>query len=103
MSLNYDLTGVEGWTALNWSTDVEPVIFATMSTGIGRITRENYMEFAFRYNTWLKANGWDPAPVSMIEKMVGLKTNVGFETNAKWQKRFFDNQRRDFLWNNRKA
>jgi hypothetical protein len=76
---------------LNPTTD--NLIWATMSTGIGEITDDTYIEFWIRMNTLstLQAGTLGGAvkvmPLDAVKAHIGLSTNVSHEAPGKWFKR----------------
>jgi len=89
MSLNWDLTRAsitDPWDDDNKAL-TEALIWGTMFTGIGNLTREDLPEFLARLDV---AGYWTGTPptVEQVLPYVGLRTNVfPKETRAKWLKR----------------
>jgi hypothetical protein len=113
MSLSYDLSQVAQSTKDEWSEDAGEtqaeeawakavtVIQWCMATGIGEITEKNVAEWYARY---LLLNATlDFAPylrLTDVRKLIGLKTNVAFESAASLRKRAYENVLRDVeSWN----
>src|SRR4030095_9065719 len=111
MSLNYDLTRVEDkdwiWIPITevygpdsyhvkndpegkvMNPRMEALIFATMSTDIGRITEANYEEFYQRYLIWHRCVLGETNPYLKLEdvkKGIGLSTNAHTATMAAFKK-----------------
>lgn len=100
MSLDYDLTGIEG---LEEKTPEERavtdgLIWSTLAAGMGKITAENADQFYARVRiaelllgaVMAGPSGAQPITPVDVKANIGLKTNVGMETNAAWRKRMFE-------------
>ena len=111
MALTYDLTAIADWSDLTkgaeWSK-TEALIFATMSIGMDEITAENAGEFYARIKI---LEGAIESFVSVIEegefrsyfftveditRRIGLSTNAGRETRAKFLGRMLKIRINDF-------
>lgn len=107
MSLDWDLREIKDRETLCWIKDgdeerlnpvTEAIIWKTIAVDIGRITEENYKEFAARTHVWeevfgksLRQGGQDLGlTVEDIKAHIGLSTNVSNRTRAQWQKRLSD-------------
>jgi hypothetical protein len=92
--------------------DLHVIIWTTMQTGMGRITEDNYVEFAERMRYAIKLNGpmynrinadGEPVPIvfdaDRIRDAIGLTTNVSTETRPQFVKRqnaiYWDNRDRE--------
>lgn len=107
MSLNYDITGIEDFMELQ--DEVEPddwrirpitqtIIFTTMAVGMGEITTANYEEFYARAQLFELLNKIPFAQrisYDNIHRHIGLRTNVSFESWAKWSRRLLDYRRKE--------
>ena len=102
MSLDWNLEEIQGNKELCWidaendkvrmNPVTETLIFATISTGIGKITEENWSEFYTRLKVFEKLEGpflvkgdgsdWWIEP-SDVENHIGLSTNVGFKDKSR--------------------
>jgi len=111
MALTYDLTAIADWSDLTkgaeWSK-TEALIFATMSIGMDDITADNANEFYARIKI---LEGAIDSFVSVIEegnfrdyfftveditRRIGLSTNAGRETRAKFLGRMIKIRIADF-------
>jgi hypothetical protein len=111
MALTYDLTAIADWSDLTkgaeWSK-TEALIFATMSIGMDEITADNAGEFYARIKI---LEGAIESFVSVIEdgdmrsyfftveditRRIGLSTNGGRETRAKFLGRMLNIRINDF-------
>jgi hypothetical protein len=111
MALTYDLTAIADWSDLTkgaeWSK-TEALIFATMSIGMDDITADNANEFYARIKI---LEGAIDSFVSVIEegnfrdyfftveditRRIGLTTNAGRETRAKFLGRMIKIRIADF-------
>ena len=86
-------------------------IWATMSVGMGTITKENHGEFWLRLNLLERirgpfiskkteeGEGWEPRFITLeeVEAHIGLGTNVSQESWASWTKRQMASWRSDVL------
>jgi hypothetical protein len=110
MSLNYDLrTITEAGQEFLWrkgdpelredpeadymTSAGQGVIFATMAVGMGEITAQNYGKFYYRYRLFSQSiDGSDECWLKLehVQAMIGLKTNVSLETDAKFHKRIME-------------
>jgi hypothetical protein len=94
MSLNWDMSKVEDHRDLidnEWGI-TQAVIWMTMAVGMQEITKDNVGEFCRRAALLQAVDGpWLVGGIyvtdEMIQKYVGLGTNVSNETWAKWAKR----------------
>lgn len=103
MSLDYTLTDIKDWREVcledgKLTSECQSVVFATMAVDIGQITRENYVEFALRSSVMAglaefsasQENYRALAEPKLIEKYIGLRTNVVNKPRAGWFKRQSD-------------
>lgn len=80
MSLNWDATEAANWDKLNNYTQ-ESIIFATMPTGINRITMDNFAEMHARYFKLCRVRDWKPdLELEDFRNAVGLRTNASSKT-----------------------
>lgn len=80
MSLNWDATEAPNWDLLNNYTQ-ESIIFATMPTGINRVTMDTYREMHARYFKMCRIRGWTPTlELEDFRNAVGLRTNASSKT-----------------------
>lgn len=85
--------------AVSMNPKVESIIFATMSTGINKITEDNAVEFYSRYRiVCLAANRQPFFSVGDVHKAIGLKTNASSITPAAFKKHVYDIIERDINW-----
>lgn len=111
MSLDYELQEVFNYKEL-LNDDGSPVglaetmIFMTMFVGIGRITRENALEFYQRVHYYEKQrgslrtqNGNDLYITPQeVHRFIGLRTNASAETPTQFKKRLWDLFIRETAW-----
>lgn len=78
---------------------VESIIFATMSTGINKLTEDNVPKFYSRYLMLIRTAGYD-AYFSLEDayKMVGLTTNASSYTDAAFKKHLMGIFEREINW-----
>lgn len=63
------------------------LIWRTMAVGIGSLTDKTAAEFATRNTIWCQLNGFaNDLTIEQIHAHIGLRTNVSYETKAKWLK-----------------
>ena len=103
MSLDYDLTHVENLDEIQDPTNniiTEALIFLTMAIDIGEIDSVTIDEAFQRIRIWERIMGpmvhdgqGEPRPMtfSMVQRRIGLRTNVAFQTRAKWSKKIMAN------------
>jgi len=102
VSLNYDISkcpiNSESEMVQNerWET-TQGIIFQTLSNGMGEITEANAAEFYARQNIWNRINGFTPFTIEEIKSMVGLVTNVSYETEAKWRAKIVKSRLGDLM------
>lgn len=91
--------GKSTYTDLNVET--KSLVFGTMAIGIGNITDKNYLDFYARWKTLEKLDSsfylyssfndnekiCHKLTLDVVKKHIGLVTNVGFESLAKWSER----------------
>ena len=118
MSLDWDVTKCKNSKALTSDEEwpvTQALIWLTMGTGIGNISKTNAPEFYARIHlleqldgTWLQSIGEEgtktdrPITPEDVCKRIGMKTNVfPMETRAKWLKRVstrvFDKSIQEFI------
>lgn len=95
MSLNWNIQDVRDSDELktdeNWPL-VNTMIFATIAVGIGDLSKETAPNFYAR----MKATGNYPEiEPHHVERLIGLRTNVSYETDLQWIKRWFTYEIRD--------
>jgi len=117
MSLDWDLTKIENSENICWKKDddgqeymnpcTESLIWMTMAIGIGKITEENAADVYARISMWEDLfdtmmskfeNGKRiavPITAQDVVDHIGLRTNVGKETEASFRKRVADNYFRE--------
>lgn len=96
MALTYDLSKCAAWNKDEETKEAEwevtqGMIFQTMSVGLGSITEKNEAIFYARQYIWNMLNKFTPFTPEQVHSYVGLKTNVGDETDAAWRKRTMEN------------
>ena len=107
MSLNWDMTKCDESvkTEENWPV-TNGIIWATMSLGMGTIDESTIYEFCVRLAIWQKMfspflyqdygdGNRKPRPIVYEDVVLrmGLSTNVGTESKAKWKNRMMANLR----------
>lgn len=110
MALTYDLTACNSDLYMEgvgedrrWAEFVQPIIFATMSAGIGHITDEDAPEFYARVNVLDAIDrmpGYELITPKNIHALVGLRTNVSHESRTVWMRRVkdrMDRKRTEYL------
>lgn len=109
MSLDYSLKDIENSDELCFDDTgtmtplTTAIIFSTMVVGLGSITKENAPKFYRRLHAYERLNGAyiavpdGPGYITpeQVLQHIGLKVNVGDETDAQFRKRTFDNFDRD--------
>jgi hypothetical protein len=100
--LNYNLKKIKDFNELNNGT-TETIIWATMAIGMGKITKDNYMEFFKRLEFYERLNGpmrrvnteggYQPLyfKPEEVKRYIGLDTNVAHEPLSKWVLRVYRN------------
>lgn len=101
MSLNWNIEGCADPDAL-LTEDQRPItdamIWATLFTGIGKITEKNVAEFYARLVVGRYWQGDNALPYEEVRKYIGLSTNVfPEETRAKWLKRMIGGRMDDLV------
>lgn len=111
MSLNYDLTKIKNWEtvckddgSLTINDTTESLVFLTMATDLNGITEKNLDEWLFRLQVmrlahWGEAHRIVSLPLKdvycILQKYVGLSTNVSTKTRTSWLKRVTVNLKYD--------
>lgn len=86
MSLNWEATQAANWDKLSGYAK-EAIIFATMPTGINRVTTETYREMHARYFKLMRVRGWTPdLTLEDFKNAIGLHTNASSKTPAAFKK-----------------
>lgn len=86
MSLNWDAKSAPNWDKLD-NFRKESIIFATMPTGINKVTMDNYAEMHARYLKLMRVRGWTPDLTQEdFRNAVGLHTNASSKTPTKFGK-----------------
>lgn len=113
MSLNWNLTKINNYMEVCWVTkddgseelnpETNALIWATMAVGMGNITEDSASDFYSRirlyekmFGTFLMSfddNGKKEHPITpeVVNRHIGLHTNVSKETDASFRKRMFEN------------
>ena len=104
MSLNYYYTDVACADVVMWDedgvmyNDTQSIIFVTITVGMGEITGDNWLEFYARMNLVESIMHWPvPIPPERIKEHIGLRTNVNYESRAKWMKRWIGYELDDIM------
>jgi hypothetical protein len=108
MSLNYELSKIENFEEVCYEPHPDgdgrrmkavthAIIMGTMTVGMGQITPETASTFYARMKAVEKLHGWwvvngadgtgIPITPEDIRNHIGLRTNVGKESDAAWAKR----------------
>lgn len=93
MSLDYNLSGIEGGKTLCFddsgalSRVTESIIFTTLPAGIGKLTKRNVDTFIARSRVLAYVYNYAPLDESAVRKHVGLITNVPALTSAQFKRR----------------
>jgi hypothetical protein len=100
MSLNWSIEKCADPDALltdHQRDTTDAMIWATMFTGIGKITEKNVAEFHARLVVGRYWQG-EPLPYAEVRRYIGLSTNVfPEETRAKWLKRIIGGRMDDLV------
>lgn len=83
----------------------DALIYTTLSVGMGEITEKNYKRFAARCRLYETLFGTlmhflkKPVFITLadVKMFIGLKTNVGYETDAQWGKRVLGRYSEEYL------
>jgi hypothetical protein len=86
MSLNWNAAEAPNWDLLN-NYQQQSIIFATMPTGINKVTMDNYREMHARYFKLMRVRDWKPdLELEDFKNAVGLRTNASSKTPAAFGK-----------------
>lgn len=103
MALNFDLGEITDWRDLEEVDDdgkrqlngqTQYLIMSMMAIGMPRITYENAAEVAARLHT--AGLFGQETVVDVVERHIGLRTNVSYETTAKWAVRSLNGTIEDY-------
>jgi hypothetical protein len=102
MSLDWQIGKCKDWQELkddaNWEV-TRAIIFECMIVGLSGVTAKNAQEFKVRSDFVRTLNPFArKLTLEEIERRIGLTTNVGNETWARFVKRHADGFRRDLLY-----
>jgi len=100
MSLDWDVSKCENSDELTAGDQWEftqAMVFATIGVGIGAVTEANWQEFYARMKLGYYWNDAEITP-DVVRRYIGMRTNVSFETRAKWLKRVMGSRLDEYVY-----